>query len=235
MARNKTKKPERDRFVKEAFNLIIELGGVEVKAPHRNDLDKEMHACCAMDTKFGPLEYLSLSGNTTEGPGCCMTRFRYAVVAHNNTNCNEHSGKWNHHYFSEWTTDKALADLRRRLENVLPTTTEEFADQTSIVMQAVVETVLQERNLYHQGLCDPPYAFGCGNGLQHDESVAWFAAHAERRIRFLYDTNARIHNAIESGQGLETVYMFVDHWLDAYLDDQPNYRKQREHGLLDGQ
>ncbi len=89
-----------------------------------NELLSELGAECtgenvyALETRLGRLRLL-VTVNRLEGPGTVFSRFDDAKRAHGSTDCNPHSGKWNHHYFDGWTTDAAIADLAVRLRGVL--------------------------------------------------------------------------------------------------------------------
>jgi acetylornithine deacetylase/succinyl-diaminopimelate desuccinylase-like protein len=107
------RKRDRQRFVKQANKLIESLGGV-----HR-----ERHNEWELETRFGRL-VLHVTENYVGGPGTVFTRFDDPSIAKRNVCCNRCSGKWNHHYFEEWTVETALVDLEYRLRKVLPVAVE---------------------------------------------------------------------------------------------------------------
>ena len=102
---------QRDRrlFVQRCAALIADLGGVPVDGLYQWELA----------TRFGRLS-LSVIENTTVGPGTVFTRFDDPKTAQPQTGCNPYSGKWNHHYFDNWTVDIALTDIEHCLRSVLP-------------------------------------------------------------------------------------------------------------------
>ena len=155
-----------------------------------------------------------------------MTRFEFAKMASPTTGCNEHSGKWNHHYFSPWTTEDALEDVDHWLKQIQLTSLDAFADATSLLPGIIAQTVVTERCLRGNELCDPPYAFVGDGGFDHEASAAWFVAHVERRSVFLFDVNPRIRESLKGEAGKVVLYAFVDHWLDSYMDNRPEYRKR---------
>jgi len=222
MARKRiTKKPERVRFLKEIHNLILESAGVQTAMEHRDEY--------RMNTKAGPL---SISfGTCDDSPATVFTRFDFAIVGEALVGASVPSGKHNFHFIPGVTCDAALDEMRQFFERIKPTTLDHFMDQTSIVPQAVVVTVLEE-----QGTCgdyrtrgrlrmtDPHYMHGQGH---HDfeAAVAWFTTHCEQRLVQLWDINPRMRQKLSSDSGRDIAYAFVIHWLDAYLDCPPKYRK----------
>lgn len=103
------RKQERERFVKLATQLLLDLGA-------------EQSERCGYEftirTKVGLLNLL-VTENTTTGPGTIFTRFDDPEAARELVDCNEHSGKWNHHYFSE-TVEQAIENLSFWLKKVVP-------------------------------------------------------------------------------------------------------------------
>ena len=103
------RKRDRERFVKRCNEVIASLGGTRSDGIYQWELA----------TRYGSLG-LSVSENRFEGPGTVFTRFDDPKAARRHTNCNPHSGKWNHHYFDGWTVETALADFEYRVRSVLP-------------------------------------------------------------------------------------------------------------------
>jgi hypothetical protein len=102
------RKRDRQRFIRRCRELIARLGGVGTDGLYQWQLS----------TRYGRLG-LSVIKNTTGGPGTVFTRFDDPKAAHPQTGCNPYSGKWNHHYFDNWTVDDALTDVERRLRSVV--------------------------------------------------------------------------------------------------------------------
>jgi len=221
-------KVECRRFVRTASVLIEQHGGLPTRPLFENGITGGVHTEFALDSKFGPLR-LSVYERTTDsgGPGDVMTRFEFARLAAPSTGCNPHSGKWNHHFFSPWTADDALEDVAQRLKQVQPTSLEDFVGETSLLPGLIAQAVIADRYSRGNELCDPAYAFAGGGGLDHDASVAWFVSHVERRTVFLWDVNPRIRDILRGDSGRDVLYAFVGHWLDAYADNQPEYRRKR--------
>ncbi len=105
------KKADRERFVAGA-NAIIALLGAVLSDPAR----ESYHWILA--TKSGGLR-LTVTENSTQGPGAVFCRFDQPQVASRCVGCNEHSGKWNHYWF-KGTVDHALHELEQRLKSVMP-------------------------------------------------------------------------------------------------------------------
>jgi hypothetical protein len=228
MKHRKLKKSERNRFVKEATALIQRYGGEIGEEIHRNSVDNDLRSSLTMHTRFGPLD-LNVTTNSTEGPGTVFARFKYARLAKQGAGASYPSGKWNHHYFGDFTVEQALDDIEDQLKLIQPTALEEFMDETSLVPRAVVETLFAERSVGQ--FVDPPY-MGT-NGLNANEALQWFVAHVEQRIVFLYDNNLRLRIRLQSDSGRDVLYAFVDHWIDAYVECPPDYRKR--HPMIEEQ
>lgn len=109
---------DRDRFVKKANALIDSLGAIRIDGT------------AYLETKAGRLTIrVDDAKYQTNGLGTVFTHFHEPkraldVVwgAHENpvhSSVNPHSGKWNFHYFSEWTVIDALEDLEYQLRKVM--------------------------------------------------------------------------------------------------------------------
>ena len=105
------KKADRERFVVGANAIIASLGAVA------SDPASESYHW-TLTTKLGGLR-LTVTENSTQGPGTVFCRFDQPQVASRCVGCTEHSGKWNHHWF-EGTVDSALNELEHRLKSVMP-------------------------------------------------------------------------------------------------------------------
>jgi len=215
-----TRKADRLRFDREIRKMIVEFGGVATDE-HRGEY--------RMNTKAGPLSIHVYE--CSDSPGWVHTRFDHALVGEALFGASVPSGKWNHHFAAGETCDDALDCMRASFERIQPTSLETFVDETSIVPQAVVETVLEERGIVNEYGCigrlrmtDPIY---CGEGrLDFKAAVAWFTTHCEQRLVQLWDINPRIQWRFGSESGRDIAYAFVHHWLDAYLDSPPKYREK---------
>jgi hypothetical protein len=119
------RKRDRQLFVRRCHDLIARLGGIRTDGFYQWELP----------TRYGQLG-LSVTENTTSGPGTVFTRFDDPKAAHPHTNCNPYSGKWNHHYFGDWTVDDALAEFECRLQSVLPADCRASADEVAALPQA---------------------------------------------------------------------------------------------------
>ena len=101
------RKKDRERFVKQATQLLLDLGATE-----------EEGYSFTLQTKAGLLR-LHVTENKTSGPGTVFTRFDDPKAARKLVDCNPHSGKWNHHYF-DGTVESAIENLSFWLKKVLP-------------------------------------------------------------------------------------------------------------------
>ena len=226
MARKQiTKKPERERFKREIVKLIVEWGGIATD---------EEHGEYRMNTKAGPLSLHACLDDDYDSPCTVFGRFDFALVGSALVGASVPSGKHNFHFSPGVTCDDAIDELRRFFERVKPTTLDHFADQTSLVPQAVVETVLEEKGVlpFRRGssiclrMSDPLYMYTHPDKKDFEQAVAWFTLHCEQRLIQLWDTNPRIRQKLASESGRDIAYTFVAHWLDAYLDSPPKYRKK---------
>jgi hypothetical protein len=104
------KKRNRESFAKKANALIERLGAEPVDEwyPWR------------LKTKAGMLSLrVEFNELRNHGPGTVFTRFDSPPDAKCLTDCNPHSGKWNHHFFDGWTVEDALKHLEFQLRGVL--------------------------------------------------------------------------------------------------------------------
>ncbi len=102
------RKKERQRFVKNAKELLISLG-----AEQQGD-------GFILSTKAGKLTLHPTENTGKDGPGSVFTRFADPKAARRIVDCNPFSGKWNHHFFVNWSVETALADLELELKRILP-------------------------------------------------------------------------------------------------------------------
>jgi len=228
MARKRiTRKPERERFDREVRRMLVEEFGAV-------DQGDDAYHKYRMITKAGPLGISIHEG--VESPGNVMTRFDFAIQGEALVGASVPSGKWNYHFSPGVSCDEALQTIRVSFERIQATTLEHFMDTTSIVPQAIVETVLQERAIVDEVGCrgrlrmvDPPYMSAEMGRLEFVGNVAWFTHHCEERLVTLWDSNPHIRRKLlktRSESGLDTAYAFIHHWLDAFIENKPDYRKE---------
>jgi hypothetical protein len=114
---SKRRKPD---WVKEVGKLLESVGATRNPGGSYHDY--------ALQSKYGKLEFTARLNhevvNATRnrcGPGSVFARFEdvKAAVAGLRSEVNPFSGKWNHHYFSGWKIEEALAAFRLELEKVL--------------------------------------------------------------------------------------------------------------------
>ena len=100
---------DRERFERRANELIESLGATQDEGGYWH-----------LETLLGPLQLRveKHDGRKPGGPGSVFARFDNPKPAYELTDCNPHSGKWNHHYFDGWTTPQALSDLAFHLRRV---------------------------------------------------------------------------------------------------------------------
>ena len=76
-----------------------------------------------LETQAGTLG-ISIQENLSEGPGSVMCRFSDPIracscpVFDTFVSINFHSGKWNHHFFSEWTQSSAAGKFQYLLSKI---------------------------------------------------------------------------------------------------------------------
>jgi hypothetical protein len=103
------RKKERQRFVRKATERLLSLGAKE---------DAGETYRFTVQTKAGILR-LHPDENQTSGPGTLFTRFDDPAAGRRLVDCNQFSGKWNHHYFDPWDVDTAISDLTFWLGKVI--------------------------------------------------------------------------------------------------------------------
>ena len=223
-----TKKSERERFKREVVKLTVEHGGIPTN---------EERGEYRMRTKAGPLSIhicLNDHGIRQTSPCTVFTRFDHALHGQP-FGGSVPSGKCNFHFSPGVTCDDALAEVRNYYERIKPTSLDEFMDTTALVPRAIVETVLQERGIVphtspffrttgQQRMADPLYMHSNPDEKDFDAAVEWFTVHCEERFILLWDLNS-CSDKLASASGRDIAYVFVNHWLDAYLDNPPKYRK----------
>jgi hypothetical protein len=101
------KKKERQRFVKEATALLLSLGAV----PQGDGF--------ILQTKAGRLLLHLEAADRPEWLGTVYAVFDDPKTARQLVDCNRFCGKWNQHYFHDWTVETALYDLKYQLGKVL--------------------------------------------------------------------------------------------------------------------
>ena len=107
-------KRDREKWLKRVGALIEELGGT----PHGTGYDLSYQ----IDTRAGRLDLrIDSHLERDSGPGTVFSRFDDHKRAQAlGIDCNQYSGKWNHHYFRGWGMDDSLKDLRFHLEGIMP-------------------------------------------------------------------------------------------------------------------
>ena len=104
------RKKDRERFVKEATQLLIDLGATQDETGG--------FIRFTLQTKAGLL-WLLVTENTTKGPGTVFTRFDDPKAARELVDCNPYSGKWNRGDF-EGSVEQAIENLSYWLRKVMP-------------------------------------------------------------------------------------------------------------------
>ena len=71
----------------------------------------------------------------------------------------------------------------------------------------------------------------CLGKRQHNltaDQRAWFVKHADAWTRWFHANDAEWKRSLESegNRGRDQLYVWVNHWLDAYLLDPERYQKQ---------
>jgi hypothetical protein len=103
------RKSERQRFVKKATQLLLDLGAKQ---------DGGEVYPFTLQTKAGRL-LLHPDADQLDGLGTVFTCFDDPQAARQLVDCNRFSGKWNHHYFDGWTVETAIDNLLFWLGKVL--------------------------------------------------------------------------------------------------------------------
>lgn len=101
------KKRERLRFVKEAKALLLSLGAVQ----KGDDF--------VLNTKAGRLTLHPEEEKRADWLGTVYAVFDDPMAARQLVDCNKFCGKWNQHYFYDWTVETAIYDLNYQLTKVL--------------------------------------------------------------------------------------------------------------------
>lgn len=104
-----TRKKDRKQFIDKVAQLLLSFGAIQ---------DGSEHYPFTLTTNAGPLR-LHLDVEQSDGLGTVFTRFDDPQTAKKLVDCNQYSGKWNHHYFDGWTVETALADLSFQLKKVV--------------------------------------------------------------------------------------------------------------------
>jgi len=84
-----------------------------------------------------------------------------------------------------------------------------FADQTSLLPKVVAETCINQRN----------------HNLSTEQQL-WFINHTESRTVNLYQNNRDWKKSCLKSTGREFLYMFVNHWLDAFIKNPTLYQNK---------
>lgn len=106
---------DREAFVQRVRDIVIQAGG-------RDDLDTSINSHVIPVTTCGPLFVSVHEANGGSEVGWVACRFMYPELAAEvirGDRLNRCSGKWNHHYFSPWSVDDAVADFERSLGRFL--------------------------------------------------------------------------------------------------------------------
>ena len=220
MAKRRLRKSERERFTKSVVAMLEARGAVQTEEP--STLNDGTSYRLEMPTKYGPLA-IHVCETISRDPGTVFTRFEYAKLGAGRLGGNEYSGKWNHHFSQDQTVDFALECLEGEFDRILPTPYHFFTEATAILPEVIAKTVIENRRC---DLIDPPYHFNSEGYCSHEAAVEWFAQHVVQRVIFLYDNNQYIHDFLTDCECPDIVYAFVEHWLDAYIDNPVEYRKR---------
>jgi hypothetical protein len=102
-------KKQRRLFLAEATKLLLDLGA-------RRDGGETYEF--TLPTKAGLLR-LHPEEDRLDGLGTVFACFDDPQAARELVSCNKFSGKWNHHYFEDWTVEAAIDDLSAQLRTVL--------------------------------------------------------------------------------------------------------------------
>ena len=60
----------------------------------------------------------------------------------------------------------------------------------------------------------------------NDDDRRWFREHVYNRTLNLYEISHRWRQDLESNRSLDFLYIFVQHWLKAFLKDEQGYRER---------
>jgi hypothetical protein len=94
-----------------------------------------------------------------------------------------------------------------------PTPTAEFIRATSLALEIIALTILGDRK--------------AADKLTDDES-AWFVIHVDHWVRWFHANDRKWRSKLQgrSNAGRDYVYVFVNHWLDAYLKNPAQYQER---------
>lgn len=98
-----------------------------------------------------------------------------------------------------------------------PTSRKRFEQRTPIMPDVVAQACLEQR--------------------RHDLTPAqaeWFVRHVDVWTRWFHANNAKWKRSLESdgNQGRDQLYVWVNHWLDAYLLDPRRYQDRHPTEML---
>lgn len=99
--RTLSRKKQQQLFLAQAVKLLLDLGAKQ---------DGGETYRFTLETKAGRLR-LHPDANQREGPGTVFTCFDEPALARDFVDCNRFSGKWNFHYFDNWTVEAAIRDF----------------------------------------------------------------------------------------------------------------------------
>ena len=85
----------------------------------------------------------------------------------------------------------------------------DFTEETAIIPEIVADVVLSE--------LAPESS---------EEDRAWFREHVHSRTVHLYEVNTRWRKMMRAANGRDELYIFVRHWLKAFLLDTQKYRER---------
>jgi hypothetical protein len=95
---------------------------------------------------------------------------------------------------------------------------EKFAQETAIIVPLIALIVKEQE---HPSLSE--------------EDWNWFRHHADVRVRYLYSSNKSWKRVLKGNgdKGRDRVYMFVQHWLKAYVQNPARYQSRHPHDVFD--
>jgi hypothetical protein len=90
-----------------------------------------------------------------------------------------------------------------------PTPSEIFEKRTSILPRVIARTCIDQRE-HHLSA----------------DAVQWFVDHTDAWVRWFHANNAKWRRLLESDRGRDQLYVWVNHWLDAFQSDIERYRQK---------
>lgn len=99
-----------------------------------------------------------------------------------------------------------------------PTAPDVFEDRTSLMLDVVIDTIVERASYDHRKATQQEKL------PVSDEDMAYFRTHSATWVRWFHANDPKWRRKLNGNGGRDMVYMFVTHWLEAFLNDPDSYR-----------